>query len=98
MDFVTHDRSVTGILGALIVIALGTWLPNVFSISALLSSLIERPVGGSGALRISLASEIGYHRFVEVLFYGKFVFRYLLRCNPTVLLASALDIALIKFS
>ena len=72
-----------------------------FSISALLSSLIEHPVGGLGAVRISLASEIGYHCFVEVLFLRKFVFRYfllvcVLRCNPTVLSASALDIALIK--
>ena len=32
----------------------------------LLSSLIERPVGGSGAVRISLASEVGDHCFVEV--------------------------------
>ena len=44
------------------------------SINALLSSLIERPVGGSGAVRISLASEVGDHCFVEVSFYGKFVF------------------------
>ena len=46
------------------------WLANVFSINALLSSLIE----GSGAVRISLASEISDHCFVEVLFYRKFVF------------------------
>ena len=73
-DFVTHDRSLAGILGALIVIALVIWLANVFSINALLSSLIERPVGGSGTVRISLASEISDHCFVEVLFYRKFVF------------------------
>ena len=70
----THDRSLTGILDALIVKALATWLVNVFSISALLSSLIECPLGGSGAVRISLASEVGYHCFVEVLFDRKFVF------------------------
>ena len=55
-----------GILGALTVIALATWLANVFSINALLSSLIERPVGGSGAVRITLASEVGDQCFVEV--------------------------------
>lgn len=32
------------------------------------------PRGGSGAVRISLASEISDHCFVEVLFYRKFVF------------------------
>ena len=54
--------------------SLAIWLANVFSIKALLSSLIGRPVGGSGAVRISLASEISDHCFVEVLFYRKFVF------------------------
>ena len=44
--------------------SLAIWLANVFSIKALLSSLIGRPVGGSGAVRISLASEISDHCFV----------------------------------
>ena len=98
----TQDRSLTGILDALIVKALATCLVNVFSISALFSSLIQRPLGGSLAVRISLAYEVGYHCFVEVLFYRKFVFRYFVlacvpQCSRTVLLASAWDIALIKF-
>ena len=61
----------------------------------------------SGAVKISLASEIGYHCFVKVLFYRNFFFPYFLlgyfflacelRCNATVLSASALAIALKKF-
>ena len=71
-DFGIDDRSLAGILGALIAITLAIWLANVFSIDALLSSLIGRPAWSSGSVRISLASEISDYCFVEVLFYRKF--------------------------
>ena len=60
-------------------------------------------MGGSGAVRISLASEVGDHCFVEVFVLWEICFSIIfpwhvvLRCDPTVFSTGAFDFALIKF-
>ena len=87
---------------AFVVIALVTWHANVFTINALLSSLIAFPAGGSEAVRISLAFGISDHCLlsfcsVRSLFLCRFPLALVFRRTPTVLSADAFDIALIKF-